>query len=272
MQSDLSQYRDDFVRYTDRFRDVPDAAPLRLKVEHTFRVCDHACRILDTLDDEPCEALRALADGEACQAARLAALFHDCGRFPQFEQYRTFLDAASVDHAVLSFRTMRDEGFLRGESDRVKRLANCAVLLHNKHILPSKLDAHARFVTDIVRDADKLDIFRIMVGYLTCALPEKDAVLLHVVDAPDRWSEKVVGDVMAGRVARYADLRYVNDFRLLLGTWMDELRFAATRKALADSGLMEKVLGALPDAAKLRPALDILHAKLERCRNEGRRN
>ena len=71
----------------------------------------------------------------------------------------------------------------------------------------------------------------------------------------------------AGRVARYVDLRFVNDFRLLLGTWMLELRFASTRKALAESGLMDKVLAGLPDVSGLRPAKEKLHALLEDCRN-----
>lgn len=266
MNIDLSAHRRRFMDYVEGFRDVPDAAPLRLKVEHTFRVVDHAEVIVDYLAEDAGE--RAWAkDNEACRAAVIAALYHDCGRFPQFRTYRTFLDAKSVNHAVLSFRTMRDEGFLQEESSRVRSLAFCAVLLHNRYELSPKLSPQARFVTDVVRDSDKLDIFRVMVSYLDNALPERDAVLLHVKDDPGCWSPKVAKDVLEGRVARYVDLRFVNDFRLLLGTWMLELRFAATRRALAASGLMEKVLAGLPDDAKLRPAVEKLHVLLEGCRN-----
>ena len=41
--ADLAAYKQRFLDYTDTFKDVPDAAPLRLKVEHTFKVFDHAC-------------------------------------------------------------------------------------------------------------------------------------------------------------------------------------------------------------------------------------
>lgn len=264
MSVELSAHRGRFLSYTERFRHVPDAAPLRLKVDHTFKVLEHAEAIADSL--------KGTVDDELCRAAVLGALYHDCGRFPQFQRYRTFLDAASVNHAVLSFKTMRDEGFLCEETPRVRGLAQCAVLLHNRHVLPALLSSEARFVTDVVRDSDKLDIFRIMVGYLHSALPERDAVLLHVQDDPESWSQVVVDDVLAGRVARYSDLRFVNDFRLLLGTWMKELRFAATRRALADSGLMEAVLAGLPDDERLRPAKEKLFALLEHCaqsREEG---
>lgn len=267
---DFSEYERRFLEYTEGFNDVPDAAPLRLKVEHTFRVFEHARRIVSTLPLDDATSSWG-EDSSACRAAILAALFHDCGRFPQFKRYRTFLDAASVNHAVLSFQTMRDQGFLAQESSEVRHLAQCAVLLHNRYELSPKLDVQARFATDIVRDADKLDIFRIMVSYLTSALPEKDAVLLHVKDDPEKWSPSVVQDVLEGRIARYSDLRYVNDFRLLLGTWMDELRFSATRQTLADSGLMDEVLKQLPDAPELRPAVEILREKLEHCRSAAAR-
>ena len=39
---------------------------------------------------------------DIARAGLLAGLYHDCGRFPQFCQYRTFVDAASVNHAHLS--------------------------------------------------------------------------------------------------------------------------------------------------------------------------
>ncbi len=266
MNIDLSAHRRRFLDYVDGFRDVPDAAPLRLKVEHTFRVVEHAEAVVDSLAGDHAESSWASCD-DACRAAVLAALYHDCGRFPQFRRFRTFLDAKSVNHAVLSFRTMRDEGFVKDEQPRVAHLACCAVLLHNRYALSPMLSREARFVTDVVRDSDKLDIFRVMVGYLDNALPERDAVLLHVKDDPGSWTPKVAEDVLAGRVARYTDLRFVNDFRLLLGTWMHELRFAATRRALAASGLMEKVLEGLPDEPELRPAREKLHAMLEDCRS-----
>ena len=269
MSADFSAYRRLFLDYTEGFRHVPDSAPLRLKVEHTFRVMEHAELVVDSLADDAREK-QWRQNATACRAACLAALFHDCGRFPQFERYRTFMDAKSVNHALLSFQTMRDGGFLSEEEPHVRGLAQCAVLLHNRHILPGMLSPEARFVTDVVRDSDKLDIFRVMVGYLENALPERDAVLLHVKDEPDAWTPRVAEDVLAGRVASYGDLRFVNDFRLLLGTWMLELRFAATRKTLAESGLMEVVLSGLPDEPLLRPARDRLYALLDACRKEGK--
>lgn len=266
MMNDLSEHKKKFLQYAETFKNVPDAAPLRLKVEHTFLVLEHACRIVESFSLDPSVPCEFAQDEELGRAAVLAALYHDCGRFPQFRRYRTFLDAQSVNHAVLSFRVVRDEGFLLGESRRVQRLSQCAVLLHNRRMLSPHLERHARFAVDVVRDADKLDILRIMAGYLTEALPSKDAVLLHVKDVPSRWSEKVERDVLQGFVPSYTDLRFVNDFRLLLGSWMGVLRFEATRRVLAESGLMDNILEPLKKLPGLRSVVDFLYFQLKNCR------
>ena len=80
---DFSAHCQRFLDYTESFKDVPDAAPLRLKVEHTFKVYEHAKSIVSSL--------KGSITPELGRAAVLAALYHDCGRFPQFSKYRTFL-------------------------------------------------------------------------------------------------------------------------------------------------------------------------------------
>ena len=56
---------------------------------------------------------------------------------------------------------------------------------------------------------------------------------------------------------------------MLLGMWMGELRFAETKRALAEGGLMDVVLSQLPEDEALRPAVDKLKAMLEECRVSG---
>lgn len=268
--NDMDRYVAMFLGYASEFDSVPDAAPLRLKIEHTLRVYQHARRIIDENGDE--DFFSGSVDGKKMvgRASILAALFHDCGRFPQFRQYRTFLDASSVNHAELSFQTLETRGFLRDEPDEVRNLAGIAVRLHNRYRLPEDLSDAEKACTDVVRDADKLDIFKVMVDYLGSALPERDAVLLHVEDNPEKWTPEVADSILNGNVGRYSDLHYVNDFRLLLGSWMYELRFSATRKALYESGLMEIVLSGLPEADGLRGVRSRLYAELRKC-GENRR-
>lgn len=245
-----NEHREQFLAFVRPFVERPEDGPARLKVEHSFRVWEHVRLLVEAGSDDP--SVRDHAD--SARASLLAALYHDCGRFPQFRQYGTFVDARSVDHARLGVSVLREQDFLRHESDRVKKLVLTAVLLHNRHRLPPGLDAGSRLIVDRVRDADKLDILRIMVQHLEGALPERDAVFLSVRDDPERWTPQVLNDVMAGRVARYTDLRYINDFRLLLGSWLHDLKFSTTREAVRRSGLMNAVLEGLPRVPQMEEA------------------
>lgn len=233
-------------------------APIRLKEAHSLRVYTHVENIVRT---------EHLPD-DIARAGLLAGLYHDCGRFPQFCQYRTFVDAASVNHAHLSLKVLKKKGFLIGETPRVRALAQTAVLLHNRSVLPERLTPDARLVTDMVRDADKLDIISIMVAHFEQALPENDAVFLHVQNRPEACSPTVIRDVLAGRVVSYRDLHYVNDFRLLLGTWAHELRFPITRKMLRASGHLEKVFSGLPDTPEIRASVAFLRGVLNEAPQE----
>lgn len=245
-----------FRRYAADFISAsPECAPLRLKEAHSLRVYSHIKNIVQT-EQMPEDVARA---------ALLAGLYHDCGRFPQFRQYHTFADAASVNHARLSLDVLKKRGFLTGETQYVRALAQTAVLLHNRSSLPESLSPDARLVTAMVRDADKLDIIGIMVSHFDQALPEKDAVFLHVEDNPEAYTPGLVQDVLAGRVIAYRDLCYVNDFRLLLGAWTHELRFPVTRETLRTSGHLEKVFAGLPDTAEIREVVAYLRGLLHEC-------
>lgn len=243
--ADIAEHEQRFAEFVKQYLTGEDDGPLKLKVVHSGRVLEHV------------RTLAAGADSELGRAALLAALYHDCGRFPQYQRYRTFQDDASENHARLSLRATR-QGLLEGETKQVCHLARTAILMHNRYTLPEKFDSKAALITAMVRDADKLDILRIMVQHLDGALPDRDTVLLRVQDEAGSWTPKVLEDVLAGQVARYSDLRYVNDFRLLLGTWIYELRFTSTQKAVWDLGLMDAVLDGLPQDEAVQQAVSHL--------------
>ncbi len=228
---------------------------LALKRVHTEKVVEHARRIL--------ESNRTLFSEETARAGLLAALYHDVGRFPQYARWKTFSDALSVNHGQLGCALLRREAFLEGETETVRRLVRVAVCLHNRHLLPKGLSHQERLVTDVVRDADKLDIFRIMTRFLT-GEQRSDDVVLHVQDEPLKWTPEIAKDVHEGRVPSYRRLVYVNDFRILLASWIYDLRFASSRGVLAASGHVEAVLAGLPEDPALLPVLEKLRDQLRK--------
>ncbi len=221
---------------------------IELKRRHTLRVLDNARAILSTLHPEP----------ETARAALLAALYHDVGRFPQYAQYRTFSDQRSVNHGLLGCRTLLREGALNPEPPQVRGRVAAAVAMHNRFRVPGGISPALRFITDVVRDSDKLDIFPVMVSTFTRDGSENDVVTLHLEDREGAWSQPIVDAVRHRRLASYRDMRYVNDFKLLLGTWVFELNFDASRNLLRERGLVEALLATwpeLPDGEELKGAV-----------------
>ena len=132
---------------------------IRHKAEHTFRVAELSDRF-------------AKAEGMAAEDTDLAwllGLLHDIGRFEQARRFGTFVDSQSVDHAELSADILFREGLMdrfpaAGLPGDWRTIAETAVRLHNKLALPETLDPRTRRFTEILRDADKTDIFRVIAG------------------------------------------------------------------------------------------------------------
>ena len=111
---------------------------------------------------------------------------------------------------------MKKEHFLTGEPPNIHKWVLTAIALHNRYALPALPEPYLT-ITHAVRDADKLDIMRIMAQHLSRPIPTRD-VVLRVQDAPKLWSQSIVDTVLSGGIPSYHDLRYVNDFRILLGS------------------------------------------------------
>ncbi len=227
--------REAFEAYVLGFRTgEPDVdAQIDLKREHTFNVMAAAERIAEV---EP-----VFADPVLRRALALAALFHDVGRFEQLAVYKTYADALSCNHALLGSKVLCRQGFLRREPARLRRLVRIAVVLHNRVTLPAGITGEARPVLEAVRDADKIDILRIMAGNLGPGGKPDPIVVLHL--ATEGGITPVIGQhFRERRTARYADMRTLNDFRLLLCTWLFEVRFQASLGVLAKSGHLDRVV------------------------------
>lgn len=127
------------------------------KVEHTLRVAGNCERIAKSLG----------MDGENMNFAWFLGLLHDIGRFEQVRRYGTFIDSVSVDHAefgadLLFKEKLIDEFPVEGVPAEDLCLLETAIRLHNKLTLPENQDAHTRRFCDLIRDADKADIFRVV--------------------------------------------------------------------------------------------------------------
>ena len=144
-----------FQAYTSRY----DAGDIKIaaKIDHTHRVAANADRIAESLG-------MGAEDGDF---AWFLGLLHDIGRFEQVRRFGTFIDGDSVDHAelgadILFLDRLIDAFPTGGLPSDWRGLCETAIRLHNKLTLPEGQDERARTFCQIIRDADKIDIFRVV--------------------------------------------------------------------------------------------------------------
>lgn len=210
---------------------------LHLKWIHSLNVAANAELILSSLDF-PDYLIRA---------TQLAALYHDVARFEQYKQYCTFKDAKSKNHGAWGSKILGKESFLSDEDKYTVNLVRAAVSMHNRAEIPSNLSDNYKLVTEVVRDADKIDILRVLSAYMHPTGPRSEVVTADLADLPNQWTNKIYEDFMNKRSAKYRDMRFLNDFRLLLCSWLFGFNFFASIAIVADYNHLPKIMEGLPD-------------------------
>lgn len=156
----------------------PSDEKIKLKIDHTYRVAGLCQRIAESL---------GLSEPDV-DIAWLLGMLHDIGRFEQIRRFGTFNDVQSVDHAEFGAGLLFKEGLIRKfaegyyeecelarsgneEAEQIIKnnehhnkdtgLLEMAIRQHNKYRVKEDLTERQRMFCDILRDADKVDIFKV---------------------------------------------------------------------------------------------------------------
>lgn len=254
-QEELISLKNWFADYCSSFFTPvqEDQRNITIKQDHTLQVCLNALRIGRDLK----------LDNEDMLIAEAIALFHDVGRFQQYQQYKTFDDDISVNHAALGAKVLLEKKVLQGLPKQDQEIIIRSVTLHNVFSLPEGLDSATLLFAKLVRDADKLDILRVAIEYYEQdAGSRANAVGLGLPDAPG-YSPKVLARLKSREMARKADLTTLNDFKLLQLTWLYDLNFASSLRMIKERGYIDKLARLLPAAAEIKEAVDIVRTYVD---------
>ena len=232
--------------YASQTADAPqDATHQELKRLHCYKVLEEARSLAANLDLPP----------RLTNLAAIAGLCHDVGRFPQYRRYKTFSDGASVNHALLGVRSLARHGGLAWLSRRDRTLVRAAIVVHNRRSLPPALlsgrDPEALLLARILRDADKLDITRVMLEHFQNKDAKDAVVFLGKPDIQGQYNPAIVADIMAGRIGNYNDMASTTDFALLLLSWINDMAFPWTRSQFFRRGHVRQLFDQLPVVPQL---------------------
>jgi HD superfamily phosphohydrolase YqeK len=220
---------------------------LRLKETHTHRVCGEARLLAEAMKLEANDA----------RIAETIALLHDVGRFEQFKKYRTYKDTTSEDHAGIALRVMQAEQVLDGFDPAEKTLIEKAVEYHNKKMLPDGLDKRTELFSKIIRDADKIDIYFVIISNLKryYASPCTFQLEMEFPDDP-KCSPQILEAVEKGSLIDYSTLRTLSDAILLQIGWVYDMYYDATLRRIVEKGYLEQFISWLPKTDDVKRATD----------------
>lgn len=244
---ELSSLKSWFLEYVSRFytHNAEYDRPIRLKEEHTKRVCGNIIMIGNELGLPP----------EDMIIAEIIALFHDVGRFRQYELYGTFVDAISENHGRLGLKQIGIHKVFSGFPREKNILMSKAIAYHNAAYLPEDKDEKAVLFMKLIRDADKLDIWKVFIDYYTEKNPN-DAISLGLPDTP-HFNEKVLESIHKHEFAKTKDLKTLNDFKLLQISWVFDINFFPTFRLIKKNDYIGMLESTLPHDGKISGAVKV---------------
>lgn len=176
------------------------------------------------------------------------ALLHDIGRFRQYKDYKTFIDASSVDHAKEGISVLRDEHMLECLSDEEKTVILNIVGYHNVFELPQMLAENTLFLLKIVRDADKIDVLRVVTDHYLKKNKDSDSYLHLGLKNDDGVSYKVIQSIADEMVVNSQYVKQLNDLKFLQISWVFGLNFHESIIRIQKKTYIEKILSTLPES------------------------
>jgi hypothetical protein len=144
-----------------------------------------------------------------------------------------------------------DEYLRQNLNERKLRILQRCILEHNKKEISQETELEALKFVNLVRDADKLDIYRVYLEY-----PE-----LYPYEERD-ISDEVYVKMMANELISYSDMRNENDFRVLKLTWVFDLNFRLSYEIIQEHNYLFKVYQTLPQTEKIQKIYEKSNQKL----------
>lgn len=148
---DMQRARLAFKELINKYDNQEDLG-FNLKVVHTYHVSENA-KVLAT---------KLNLSEEDIDLAELIGLLHDIGRFEEIKVMNGF-NSVKFNHATYASKMLFEDNLIRNfiDDDKYDTIIKMAIENHNKLNIDNNLDDRSLLHARIIRDADKLDNYRV---------------------------------------------------------------------------------------------------------------
>jgi len=161
-------------------------------------------------------------------------LLHDIGRFRQIKKYNTFIDSESEDHAELGLKVIKENKLLENIDE--KQIIIDSIKYHNKisYKVPELKEPTNTYVK-LIRDADKVDIFRIVI--------QKK----YYINLDKEYNKKCYEDFINEKEVDINDVKTNLDKLIMDLSWIYGINYEETFDLLKKQKFLRKLAKLLPE-------------------------
>ncbi len=225
---DFNNVLDKFFEYSNQFKNNDK---IDIKKRHSLRVMRNCEKL----------AIYLGLNEEDTELAKLIGILHDIGRFEQINKYNTFLDRISVNHAELGVKILFENNKIRDfiQTDEYDDLIKAAILNHNyREISKDVTDEKTLLYCKIIRDADKIDIFNVVIEDGI-----ENAVVFKIDDiSKETVTNEIVEDCLNHKSCRKEYMKTNVDCIVVWISYIYNLNFKQSLSIIKDNNYIDKMI------------------------------
>lgn len=222
---DMIEAKKAFKEYVKKYN--PEDEKIKIKIVHIEKVAENSKRIAQNLG----------LSQEDVELAELIGLLHDIGRFEQVRLYHTFVDKDSINHGEYGAKILFEDGLIRNfiKDNKFDKIIKLAIVNHNRADIEEDLTERERLHAKIIRDADKTDIFRILIS------GDKKAIWEKADLSDDKISDEIYREFVEDKRINYKERKTSADILVSHFNYVYDLNFPETRKIIRDNKYIDKL-------------------------------
>lgn len=228
---------------------------MMLKINHTKKVVEAIERIAKSLN---------LSDDEI-EIAKLLGLLHDVGRFPQIAKYKSDNDRLTDNHARMGVDELKLQNILKDENDDMKNLIYKCIMNHNILDIPAdEKDEEIILFSKLIRDADKVDIYRVIFTDIKDLTEDKLHELYSDFSFDIKTSEEIYNAIKNNERPKRADAKTFIDSLVIQISWvLNDMNFAESKRIIKENDYIEKFYSISKWDDKANEIFDMVRKELE---------
>jgi hypothetical protein len=238
--TNAEEVKKNFYRYVSSFRKNDDPIynrHMEIKLNHSIQVCKEIKSIGQSIG----------MNNEEMAFLETIAWLHDIGRFEQYNNFRTFADAESENHALIALRVIENQEILREMESQAREVIYRSILNHNIPKVSEDEPDTIQLYSRLLRDADKLDIWRISIEMNIFHHLNAEALPDHYVVPHD-----LLNCFKENKIILLDQVKSFYDSTLFRLSWIYDLNFTYAVEQVKKREIVKKLIAKLPESPSLK--------------------